>query len=163
MDKNNISNSNTFSEAGRALQSGAGFTFKVVTPERVVFESQVAQATLPTSMGEITVLPHHIPLVSAVVPGEIRIIDERGAEQLLAVAGGFVQVHPGKIVILADRSEMAHELDEARASEAHERAKKLLEAKTGMPDRDYAALAALMDKELARLKVARKYKQRTRL
>lgn len=138
------------------------FTFKVVTPERVVFESQVAQATLPTSTGEITVLPNHIPLVSQVIAGEIRILDTAGKEQLLAVAGGFVQVHPGKIVILADRSEMAHELDEARAAEAHERAKKLLEAKTGMPDRDYAALAALMDKELARLKVARKYKERTR-
>ncbi|MBI4090393.1 MAG: ATP synthase F1 subunit epsilon [Candidatus Komeilibacteria bacterium] len=137
-----------------------GFTFKIVTPERVVFESQVSQATLPTRMGEITVLPNHIPLVSSVIPGEIRIVDEQGREHLLAVAGGFVQVYPGKIVILADRSEMAHELDEARAAEAHERARKLLEAKTGMPDRDYAALKALMDKELARLKVARKYKER---
>lgn len=139
------------------------FTFKIVTPERVVFETQASQATLPTSTGEITVLPHHIPLVSRVVAGEIRIHDASGKEQLLAVSGGFVQVHPTKMVVLADTSEMAHELSEDRAREAHERARKLLEAKTGAADRDYAAMAALMDKELARLKVVRKYKQRARL
>lgn len=136
------------------------FTFKIVTPERVVYESQVVQATVPTTLGEITVLAHHIPLVSTIVAGEIRITDDKGALHSLAVSGGFVQVHPRKIVILADTAEMAHEVSEERAHEAHERAKKLLESKGGMQDHEFAALKVLMDKELARLKVARKYKQR---
>src|SRR3989344_3750803 len=105
------------------------FTFKIVTPERVVFEARVTQVTLPTQMGEITVLPHHIPMVGVAVPGEVMFHDEQGATQTLALSGGFIQVHPDKLVILADTAEMAHEISEARALEAHERAKKLLEAK----------------------------------
>jgi F-type H+-transporting ATPase subunit epsilon len=137
----------------------ATFFFKIVTPERVVFEAQVAQATLPTAQGEITVLPNHIPLVSNLIPGEI-IVDVDGKQQSLAVSGGFVQVHPEKLILLADTAEMAHELDESRAEEAHRRAKELLAAPSGTHDHSYAALQVLMDKELARLKVARKYKQR---
>ena len=136
------------------------FTFKIVTPERVVFESAVQKATLPTNTGEITVLPQHIPLVSRVIPGEIRITDAQNTEYLLSVSGGFVQVHPGKIVILADTAEMSHELSEERAHDAHERAKKILESKAGMTDRDVASMQVLVDKELARLKVARKHKER---
>lgn len=138
------------------------FKFKVVTPERVVFEKIVSQATLPTAAGEITVLPHHIPLIAEVVAGEIQLVDEAGERESLAVSGGFAEVHPTTLVILADTAEMAGELDETRAAEAHRRAEELLKAKAGAPDHDYAGLKILMDKELARLKVARKYKERRR-
>jgi len=134
------------------------FNFKIVTPERVVFDSEAEKATLPTNTGEITILPNHIPLVSQVVAGEMRITDAEHREHLLAVSGGFVQVQSLSITILADTAEMAHELSEERAKEAHERARKLLEAKTGLTDRDVASLQALIDKELARVKVARKHK-----
>ncbi len=139
----------------------ATFSFKIVTPERVVFETSASQVTLPTAQGEITVLPHHIPLVSALVPGEIIVTDAEGKQQSLAVSGGFIQVHPEKLVLLADTAEMAHELDESRAAEAHKRAQELLAAPAGSHDHDYAALQVLMDKELARLKVARKYKRKS--
>lgn len=138
----------------------ATFLFKIVTPERIVYEAEVTQVTIPTALGEITVLPNHIPLVSQLVAGELVLLDAQGQHQAIALSGGFLQVHPGKVVLLADTAEMAHELDEARAAEAHARAKKLLATPTGVHDHDYAALKVLMDKELARLKVARKYKQR---
>lgn len=152
--------SNTQLEKARASESGAGFTLKIVTPERLVKEFSVTQVTLPTVMGEITVLPHHIPLVAKVSPGEIVVKDAQGAEHSFAVSGGFVQVYPGKLVILADTADMAHEISEEQALVAHKRAQELLAAKTGLRDREYAALQVLMDKEFARLKVARKYKQR---
>ncbi len=136
------------------------FKFKIVTPERVVFEAKVVQVTLPTQAGEITVLPHHIPLLSNLTAGEIVIKTHDGKEESLAVSGGFVQVSPQQLVILADTAEMAHEISEAEAEKAHQRAQELLAQKAGVPDRDYAALKILMDRELARLKVARKYKQR---
>ncbi len=136
------------------------FLFKVVTPERLVKELKVLQVTLPTTMGEITVLPHHIPLVAAVVSGEIAVHDEQGREHSFAVSGGFVQVYPGKLVILADTADMAHEISEEQALLAHKRAQELLGQKAGIRDHEYAALQVLMDKEFARLKVARKYKQR---
>lgn len=136
------------------------FQFKIVSPERVVFEAKVSQATLPTSTGQITVLPHHIPLVSNLVPGEIVIHDENGQERMLAISGGFTQVFPDKIVVLADTAEMAHEISENQAVEAHKRAEDLLKAKGGVRDKEFAALQVMMDKELARLKVVRRYKQR---
>lgn len=140
------------------------FTFKIVTPERVVFEKQVSQVTLPTALGEITVLPNHIPLVSSMMAGEISLKDEHGKEEFFSVSGGFAEVYPRAFVILADTAEMAHELDEARATEAHRRAAELLHTRAGSMDHDYAALKVLMDKELARLKVARRHKvQRARL
>jgi len=136
------------------------FKFKIVTPERLVQELDVVQATMPTALGDITVLPHHIPLVASVVPGEIVIKDAEGAEHSFAVSGGFVQVYPGKLVILADTADMAHEISEEQALLAHKRAQELLGQKAGIRDHEYAALQVLMDKEFARLKVARKYKQR---
>ena len=136
------------------------FTFKIVTPERVVSEQEVTQATLPTAMGHITVLPHHLPLVSVVVPGEIIVRDDKGNDHALAVSGGFVQVHPKKLILLADTAEMAHELDEMQIETAHKRAQDLLDSKGGIRDKEYAALKILMDRELARLKVVRRHKKR---
>ena len=136
------------------------FSFKIVTPERVVTEREVTQVSLPTSLGQITVLPHHIPLVSTIVAGEIILRDDKNAEDILAVSGGFAQVHPKKLIILADTAEMAHELDESQIEEAHKRAQDLLASKGGVRDAEYAALQVRMEREFARLKVARKYKAR---
>jgi len=138
----------------------ASIAFKIVSPERVVFEARIAQVSLPTEMGEITVLPNHIPVVSNLAPGEIVIQDEKGVETSLAVSGGFVQISGDAVTVLADTAELAHEISEERAAEAHRRAHELLKAKAGVPDQDYARLKVLMDKQFARLKVARKYKQR---
>ena len=134
--------------------------FKIVSPERVVFEARISQVSLPTEMGEITVLPNHIPVVSNLMPGEIVIQDEKGVETSLAVSGGFVQISGDAVTVLADTAVLAHEISEERAAEAHRRAHELLKAKAGAPDQDYARLKVLMDKQFARLKVARKYKQR---
>ncbi len=76
--------------------------FKIVTPEREVFADDVESVSLITKDGEITVLPHHITLVTILLPGEIR-YKKNGEELFIAVSGGFAEVRPdGSVVVLAD-------------------------------------------------------------
>lgn len=130
--------------------------FKIVTPERTVYESEIDQVTLPTQEGEITVLPEHIPLISVLAPGEL-VARKNGEEIAMAVSGGMIEVRKNEITILADTAERAEEIDVKRAEEARERAEKLKDEKIRMDDTEYAAVAALMERNLARIKVARKH------
>lgn len=131
---------------------------EISTPERVIFSSEVNQMTLPTHQGEITILPSHIPLVTSLTAGELKII--RGKEEILmAVSGGLMQVDPDRVRILADTAELSFEIDEQRAEEARVRAFKLMQDKS-KEEVDYTVLAAKIEKELARLKVARHRKQK---
>ncbi|MDD5146182.1 MAG: F0F1 ATP synthase subunit epsilon [Candidatus Pacebacteria bacterium] len=133
--------------------------FKIVTPERIVFEDEVDQATLPTSEGEITVLPKHIPLVSVLKPGEL-LLKKNKKEIPMAVSGGLIEVGKNEIVVLADTAEHAYEIDEQRAEEAKRRAEEMM--KTASREMvDNAALVSNLEKELARLKVVRRHKSRS--
>ena len=132
--------------------------FKITTPEREVYNGQVDQVTIPTRTGEITVLPEHIPLVAILVPGEL-VIKKDKEEISLAVSSGFIEVLPDKVTILADTAELAEEINEQAVEEAHKRALDLQKEKR-FDAEEYAALAAQIERELVRLKVARKRKYR---
>ncbi len=132
--------------------------FDIITPERVVFSADVDAVTMMTQSGEITVLPHHIPLVTVLQPGELR-YKQKGEEFAIAVSGGFAEVRvDNSIKILADTAEHAHEIDLVRAEEARAKAAKLMEETRNKEDVDYTALAIKMEKELNRLRVGKKYK-----
>lgn len=132
---------------------------KIITPERVVLEQPVASVTVPTMQGEITVLANHIPLVSLLTAGELIARTEGSAGTIaMALSGGFIEVAKNQVVVLADTAERAEEIDVARAEEARERAKGLLLNVRNRDDVSYAALAAKIEKELARVRVARKHK-----
>lgn len=133
--------------------------FQIITPERVVFSDNVDQVTMNTSAGEITVLAHHIPLVTLLQPGELRY--KKNAEEFaIAISGGFAEVRAdNSIKILADTAEHAHEVDLTRAEEARAKAAKLMEEARNKEDVGYAAIAAKLEKELARLRVGNKYKK----
>jgi F-type H+-transporting ATPase subunit epsilon len=133
--------------------------FNIVTPERKVFSSEVQEVTVPTSLGYITILPNHIPLVSTVTTGELRVKLEDGEVYPFAVSSGILEVQPSsKVVILADRSELASEIDVARAEEAYKRAEKAMQESHDIADVDYARFEALMDKELNRIHIAKRWK-----
>lgn len=133
--------------------------FEIATPERVVFSAPAVESiTLPTAMGEITILPDHLPLVASLVPGEVR-VKVSGQEILMAVSGGFLEVRPEKVTVLADTAERAEEIDEAKAEEARVRAHELMTQVRTTESTDYAALAAKLEKELARLRVVRKHRE----
>ncbi|MBI4250475.1 ATP synthase F1 subunit epsilon [Candidatus Uhrbacteria bacterium] len=131
----------------------------IVTPERVVFSDEIEYVTLPTEEGEITVLEDHVPLVGILKPGELVI--SRAAEMIpLAVSGGVVQVRQQMVTILADTAERVEEIIEERAEEARRRAEQIL-AEKSFDAVEYAVLSAKMEKELARLRVARKWRKGT--
>jgi len=133
--------------------------FKIATPEKVVYENaEVQQVTIPTMDGEITVMPNHIPLVSVLKAGEMRIVDKAGNHPI-AVAGGFLEVRGNnEIVILADNAERVEEIDIARAQEAHKKAQEQMDKIKNVQDVDYARLQAVIDREMNRINVGKKYK-----
>lgn len=133
--------------------------FEIVTPERVVLQEDILQITVPTTSGEITVLPDHIPLVSVLAPGVIEVKRADNIIEIMSVSGGFIEVMGDKIVILADTAERAEELDEARIQEAQARAEKLKEEAQNIDDVQFAAVTAKMEKELARLRAVNKWRK----
>ncbi|MBP6942773.1 MAG: ATP synthase F1 subunit epsilon [Candidatus Buchananbacteria bacterium] len=128
---------------------------KIVTPERTVIDESVEQVTLTTTSGQITILPHHVPLVTVLQPGELIAIRNSQLEQY-AVSGGFAKIDGESVTVLADTTEHIDEIDEARAEEAKLRAEKALVERERQDDVDYTRLASQLEKELARLKVARR-------
>ena len=102
-------------------------------------------------------LPEHIPLDFRSWRRENWWSKKDGEEIAMAVSGGMIEVRKNEITILADTAERAEEIDIARAEEARERAEKLKEEKIRMDETEYAAVAALMERNLARIKVAKKH------
>jgi len=133
--------------------------FQIITPERVVFSEDVDQVSVMTAMGEITVLPHHLPLITVLKPGELR-YKQNGEEKVIAVSGGFAEVKSdNSLVILADTAEHAEEIDIARAEAARTRAEKLMQEVRTKEDVDYVSLQASLEKALNRLKIGSKYRK----
>ncbi len=130
---------------------------KIVTPEKIVLTDEVSQVSVETKMGQITVLPGHLPLVAELEAGEIIVKQNEKKEDWMAVSGGFIEVLPNQVVILADTAEYAEDIDEKRAEEAKKKAQQILKEKI-IDSEDYAMVAAKLRKELVRLKVVRRKK-----
>lgn len=134
--------------------------FELTTPERVAVRARVRQVSIPTTEGEITVLPDHLPLVAPIEAGELRLVDADGAETFLAVSGGFVTVHPGnRLAVLADTAERADELDAAAIEAAVRRAEQAVAARHDDAER-FADATAHLAREMARWKVVRRHRER---
>lgn len=131
---------------------------EVVTAERVVFADDVDVLVAPGVQGQLGILPHHTPLMTTLEPGEL-LMRKSGQEFILAISGGFLEVRPDRIIVLADAAERAEEIDIARA----EAAKKLAEERLyqrRVPSVDEAQIEAALRRALIRLKVAEKRKRR---
>ena len=125
---------------------------EIVTPERSVYSDMVDSVQLPGSEGELGVLPHHAPLVSTLGVGELR-IRKGGVEESFAIVGGFLQVRPDRVVVMAETADMANEIDLERAQEARREAERALE--TGFHEgADLAAARAALQQALLRIRVA---------
>ena len=126
---------------------------EVVTAERLVYSDSVDMIVAPGTEGELGILPHHSPLMTLLKPGELLI--KKGDEEIeLAVTGGFVEVRPDRVIVLADAAEKAEEIDEARAEAAKKRAQERL-AQT-IPEVDKTRAEAALRRALVRLEVAQK-------
>ncbi len=100
---------------------------EIVTPERLAYSDTVDSVVLPGAEGEMGILPHHAPLLATLGVGELR-IRKGGEEEFFAIAGGFVQVRPDKVVVMAETADMASEIDVEKAQEARREAERALES-----------------------------------
>ena len=115
---------------------------EIVTPEKQAYDDEVDAVVLPGIEGELGVLPHHAPLVTTLGVGELR-IRKGGETETFAIAGGFLQVRPDKVVVMAEMADMASEIDLEKAQEARREAEKALESGFEEPANLAAARAAL--------------------
>lgn len=135
------------------------FTLELVTPEGTILSEEVEGVSLPTTTGEITVLPGHEPLVVPIKPGEVRVHKKNGHEYL-ATSGGWVEITHNLVRVLADTAEHAQSIDESRAEVAVKRAEKL--KGEAADDVAFADAAAALERALARVRVATKHRHRAR-
>ena len=135
-----------------------GIRLDIVTAERMVYSDDVDLVVAPGSEGQLGILPHHTPLMTTLLPGEVRI--KKGSEELLlAITGGFLEVRPDRVVILADAAERAEEIDVERAEAARERARERLSQQRELGIDGTRAEAALR-RSLTRLRVAEMSRRR---
>lgn len=130
----------------------------IVTAERAVYSDEVDVVIAPGIEGQLGILPHHAPLMTMLQPGEL-LVRKGGEELSLAISGGFLEVRPDRIIVLADAAERAEEVDLARAEEAKRRAQEYLSHPT--PEINIAQAEASLRRSLARLKVGEKRRRRS--
>lgn len=135
-----------------------GIRLDIVTAERMVYSDDVDLVVAPGSEGQLGILPHHTPLMTTLLPGEVRI--KKGVEEtLLVISGGFLEVRPDRVVILADAAERAEEIDVERAEAARKRARERLSQQRELGIDGTRAEAALR-RSLTRLRVAEMSRRR---
>ena len=98
----------------------------VVSAEEAIFTGEAKFVVLPGESGELGILPGHTPQISRIRPGTLKIVMDDGREEHIFVAGGILEVQPGKVTVLSDTAIRAHDLDEAKALEARKRAEEAL-------------------------------------
>lgn len=134
----------------------------IVTQERTVFSQQVASVSLPGTEGRMGILPNHSALLTTLDFGDVWVRHTDGEEEHFAIGGGYAEVQPDKVVILADSAEQAEEIDLERAEQARERAQQAMqEGVVDDPDR-YAQLQASLMRAQIRLDVGRRHAGRRR-
>ena len=123
----------------------------IVTVEGRRFAGEADFLVAPGAYGELGILPQHISLLTPLAAGTVKVRND-GEQQFFFVAGGFLEVRPDQVTVLADAAERAEDIDEARAEESRRRAQALLEQK--LMDVDQAAAAAALARAEARLRLA---------
>jgi F-type H+-transporting ATPase subunit epsilon len=121
----------------------------IVTPEKLAYSAEVSMVIARTTAGDIGILPGHAALIAALAIWPLRVITD-GDEIEIAMCGGFIEVQPEKITILANCAELANEIDVDRAETAKERAEKRL--RNG--DADVARAEVALKRAMVRLRVA---------
>ena len=135
---------------------------KIITPERLVLEEMVDQVSLPTTLGEITVLPEHIPLITSLASGDIVAL-VNGEHVPMAVVGGFIEVKQDEkgittVAVLADFAEHLTELTDEKIEKAKTRAEELKKQMENKEVVDYEHFAAELERSLTQVRIADKWR-----
>ena len=136
---------------------------KIVTPERLILEEDVDQVTFPTTEGELTILPDHIPLIAGLASGDVVAV-ANGEHLPWAVVGGFVEVKKENgmttVAILADFAEHVSELSDSAIEKAKARAEELRKQMENKEVVDYEHFDAELERSLTRVKIADKWRSK---
>jgi len=126
---------------------------EIVTPEKTAYSENVEMVTLPGSEGELGVYPNHVPLLTTLNPGELRVLKD-GKETFLAIGEGFVEVTGASVSVLTDMALDVTAIDESAAEEAVARARAAMKGDLGAEE--VATVQASISKALAQLHVKRR-------
>ena len=130
----------------------------VVSAEQSLYEGEVQMVIASGDLGDLGITPGHAPLITSLKPGPVRLVFENGDDELFFVSGGFLEVIPSQITILADTAERAENLDEAAALHAQEEAKRLLAEQQS--EFEYSRAAVELAEAAARIRVIEQLRQR---
>jgi len=134
---------------------------EIVSQDRLVYEGDADIVIVPGSLGEMGILPGHAPLLSSLELGVIR-VKTGDAEEVFTVTGGFIEVQPDIVTIMADAAENVEEIDINRAEKAMERASQLLDEYSTSDTENYMRIQAALRRSNLRLKAAEQHRKRGR-
>lgn len=132
----------------------------IVSAEEQIFSGRVTMISATGSLGELGIMPGHAPLLTGIRPGPVRLKMDDGEDEVFFASGGFLEVQPGVVTILADTAARAEDLDEAAAVEAQQAAEKMLQDHTG--DVEFSAVAAQLAEAMAQQRTLAELKKRRR-
>ncbi|NKQ36706.1 MAG: F0F1 ATP synthase subunit epsilon [Chloroflexi bacterium] len=138
------------------------FSCNIVTQERTVFSGEVQSVSLPGTDGRMGILPNHSALLTTLGFGEVMVKDANGEELYFAIGGGYAEVQPDHVTVLADSAEQAEEIDVERAERARELAEKAMSEGVKEDPDQYAQIQASLMRAQIRLDVGRKRAGRRR-
>ncbi len=131
----------------------------IVSAEQSIFSGEAEMVIAPGEAGELGILPEHMPLLTRIKPGTVRILQPGGGEEeVIYVSGGMMEVQPDSVTVLADTSVRAHDLDEAKALEAKRLAEEAIAGRSGAMD--FAKAQAQLAESIAQLAAIRKLRER---
>src|SRR4030043_2058397 len=131
---------------------------QIITPEKITFDDEVDQVSLPSTTGQITVLPNHIPLVTSIEAGEL-IYKKHQKETHLAAGFGFAQIDAQNVKVLVDLAAEEEEIEERKIEEAKRQAEEAIKQKHLLSEEEYATAAANLQKALVQLKIKRRHRR----
>ncbi|WP_444678901.1 F0F1 ATP synthase subunit epsilon [Halomonas sp. E19] len=134
------------------------FKCNIVSAEEAIFSGEIEQLIASGIMGDLGILPGHAPLLTELQPGPIRVIREGGTEENFYVSGGFLEVQPDVVTVLADAASRAGDLDEAAAEEARQHALKAFNDKSA--ELDYTRAAAELAEAVAQLRTIQQLRKK---
>jgi F-type H+-transporting ATPase subunit epsilon len=137
----------------------AGIKLAVISPQKKVLEIECISVTMPTTQGQITVLPKHMAIFSALTAGEVKVKTSNEQEISLAVGGGFVNVNNDQVTLLVEFGVRSDEIDEEKVQEVKRRAEEIL--KSQADDKGSALAQATLARSLLELKIARRRRKIT--
>ena len=131
----------------------------IASAEQQIFSGSVETLVAAGSLGDLGIHPGHAPLLTALIPGPVRIVKEGGEEEIYYVSGGFLEVQPGTVNILADTAVRADDMDEANATQAMKEAEDAI--KNQNAEMEYADAASQLAQAAAQIRTLQQLRKKT--